>query len=177
MTNREAISLYNALDGLNYRGVKFAYTVARNLNILKPIMNAMDKALAISPAFTEYEKARVALAKEHAEKDAAGKPKVEGDNFVILDMPKFDKALATLRETHKAAIDTREKQLKEYKELQDEEVSVDLYTIHQGLLPNDISTHEMTAIFPIIEHEDPIVSPLSKEMAAKPGKKGKNKGK
>lgn len=176
LTNREVISLYNTLEGLNYRGVKFAYTIARNLHVMKPIMNAMDKALKVAPEFSAYEKARVALAKDFADKDEKGKPKVEGNNFVITRMDEFDVELEKLRETHKAAVEARQKQLDDYAVLQDEEVEIEVFQVAQGLLPADISTQEVNAIFAIIEHDTPVVSPLSKELSPKNPKKGK-KGK
>lgn len=175
LTNRDVIGLYNTLDSLNYRGVKFAYTIARNLNSLKPIMNSMDRALKIPTDFAEYDKARVDLARAHADKDPkTGKPVVEGNNFVIKEMAAFEKELEGLQKKYKEAIDARQKQLDEYATLQDEEVEVDVLTIPQALLPTEISTKELTAIFAIVEPGDAILSPLNDELS---GNKGKNKGK
>lgn len=172
LTNREVVALSNTLTELNYRGVKFAYTVARNLNSLKPIIKSMDAALKIPKEFTEYEKARVALGKEHADKDAAGNPKVEGSHFIISNMAKFDAELATLQGKHKAAIDARQTQLDEYAKLQDDEVEVELFPIAQNLLPNDISTKELNDMFVLIQAEEGIESPLSDEFTGKKPKTG-----
>lgn len=168
LTNRDVIGLYNTLDALNYKGVKFAYTIARNLNSLKPLMNSMDKALAIPKEFIEYDKARVDLAKKFADKDPkTGKPVVDGNNFVIKDMAAFDKELNALQEKHREVIDARQKQLDEYKALQDEEVEIEVITISQALLPADISTKELTAIFAIVEGDKSVLSPLSDELSGK----------
>jgi vacuolar-type H+-ATPase subunit I/STV1 len=168
LTNRDVIGLYNTLDGLNYRGVKFAYTIARNLNSMKPIMNAMDRALKVAPEFTEYDKARVELAKTHADKDAkTGKPVVDGNNFVIKDMEKFEAELKVLQEKYKEVIDARQKQLDDYAVLQDEEVEIEVLSIPQSLLPAEITTKEMAVIFPIVETGDSILSPLSDELSGK----------
>lgn len=179
ITNRDIIGLYNTLESLDYKGVKFAYNIARNLSLLKPLMNSFDKALAIPKEFTEYEKARVELAKKHADKDEKGKPKteqisipgvMEKTHFVIKDMPAFEKELDELQEKHKGVIDARQKQLDEYKALQDEEVEVEVISIPQMLLPADITTKELTSIFPLLEEDKSVVSPLSDEMTGKENK-------
>lgn len=164
-TNRDIIGLYNTLESLNYKGVKFAYTIARNIKSLKPLMESMDKALAIPKEFIEYDKLRVDLAKRHADKDENGKPKVEKNNFVIKDVKAFDEEINALQEKYKTVIDARQKQLDEYKVFQDEEVEVEVFPISQMLLPEDITTKELTSIFPIVE--EGVLSPLSDEMSSK----------
>lgn len=164
LSNRDIIGLYNTLEGLNYRGVKFAYTIARNINSLKPIVESIDKSLAIPKEFAEYDKARLELAKKYADKDEAGKPLVKENQFIITDKVAFEAEIDALQEKHKEVIEARAKQLDEYKVLQDEELEVEVFTIPHVLLPNDISTKELTAIFSIIEEEKAILSPLSDEM-------------
>lgn len=167
-TNRDIIGLYNTLESLNYKGVKFAYTIARNIKSLKPLMESMDKALAIPKEFIEYDKQRVDLARKFSDKDENGKPKVDKNNFVIKDVETFDKEINALQEKYKDVIDARQKQLDEYKVLQDEEVEVEVFAIPQMLLPEDITTKELTAIFPIVE--EGVLSPLSDEMIGKEAK-------
>src|SRR3990167_5070475 len=120
MLKKEILQLYRALNTLGQlQGVKFAYAVSRNLAILKPEIEALEKASSPTPEFMEMDKERIKLVEEHAEKDEQGKPKKKGNEYVIPEDKKedFENAFEAFKLEHKELFDAREKQIEEYNAL------------------------------------------------------------
>lgn len=142
---------------LKLTGAKFAYAVARNLQIIKPEVEALQKAQEPSEEFTKYDTARAELAKKHAEKDEKGEPKTKIDpatmrsSYVVEDMKALEEEVSKLKEEHKEAIEARETQVKEYNTMLEEEVSVELHKLNINELPSDISAKQMSEIISIIQ--------------------------
>ena len=67
------------------QGIKFAYAVARNINILKP-------------EFERYEKDRIALAESCAKKDKDGKAETKDNTYVFEDLKLFQEELQKLND-------------------------------------------------------------------------------
>jgi hypothetical protein len=154
MLKEKILKLYQALNTLgNLRGVKFAYFVVKNLNILKPEIEALQKSLEPSGDYNAYDAERVELAKKFAKKDEKGNPVVENNSFVLEDKDGFDKELKGLVKKHKTALDIREKQISEYNELLKEETKVELYKVKLADVPEDITTEQMAGIFEMVEDE------------------------
>lgn len=55
MKNGEALKLNRDLQDINLKGVKFSYAIARNIAILKPIIESLKKAQEPSVEFQKYE--------------------------------------------------------------------------------------------------------------------------
>lgn len=156
-TNQEIIDLYKGLQSVEHlTGAKFAYAVARNSNLLKKELIALRQANVPTDDYMEYEEARGALAESHSKKDKDGKPETfdNGNRFVIEDPSKFEEAFKELRLKHKAVISVRKKQEKEFNELLEEKVEIELFMIPQSYLPEDISTKQMVAILPIVKEKE-----------------------
>lgn len=152
MTRQKLVELYQSLNAVgNLRGVKFAYAVIRNLNILQPEIEALQKSAEPSKDFNIFEMARVELAKKHAKKDKNGEAVVEANQFVIENKEKFDKEFVLLRKKHKEAVANRDKQIAEYNKLLEEEVKIELFKIKMSDVPQDISTEQLKGIFEVIE--------------------------
>lgn len=152
MKKKDILSLYKGLNSLGgLRGVKFTYAVAKNIRVLHDEITSLEKAVEADEQFQEYDKKRVELAKEHAQKDEKGEPKVENSQFVLEDQKAFEKEHALLRDEYADTIAKRENQLAEYKELLEEDVAVELHKINISQVPDDISTEQMYAILPVIE--------------------------
>lgn len=147
----EILNLADALSKLNLPGVNFAHAVAKNLNLLKTEVQALETARKASDEYTVFEKERIELAKKHAKKDDKGKPVIVGQNFEIEDMESFESELATLKEKHKEAIEKREAQLKDFEDLLQKEVEINLHKISLEDVPQGITTKQMTDIYSIIE--------------------------
>ncbi len=152
MKNIEILSLNFTLSNINLKGVKFSYAVAKNLTILKPEVEAITKANEISKDFEAYDNARVEIARKYAKKDEKGEPEVKDGSYVLNgDKENFEKEIAKLQKTHEKAIKEREKQVKDFKELLEKETTIALHKIKLTDIPEDITSQQMSAIYPIIE--------------------------
>lgn len=145
------MNLGQALSVLNLKGVKFAYAVGKNLEIIKSEVNALMKSQEASKEYQEFDKQRIELASEMSNKDEKGNPIIENNNYQIQDLIKFKKALDILKGKHKKAVDAREKQVKEFEELLQEKTKVKLHKIKLAEVPDDISTQQMASIMVIIQ--------------------------
>src|SRR3990167_6316664 len=153
MTKSEVLQLYNNLNQLGkLSGVKFSYAVARNLALLKPEVEAINKTLEPSKEFLEWDKERVALAQEYSKKDEKDKPVIVGNRYVMENEKTFNKELEKKQKNHKSAIDAREKQIEEYMKLLEEKTDeIKLYKIKLEHIPESITTQQMNGIVDIVE--------------------------
>jgi len=154
MTNNDLLNLYQALSNLKgLSGVKFCYGIVKNINLLKPEVEAIQKTIEPKEDFQKYEKERIELAQKHAKKKEDGTPIIEGNRYVLENQKEFEKEFEKLRNKHKKALEEREKQIKEYENLLKEEANIKLYKVSLEDLPQDIKIEQMLAISPIIEEK------------------------
>lgn len=156
MSNDEILTLHSSLRKLgNFRGVKFAYGVSKNISILEREVRSLTEAMKPSPEFSKFEEERVALAKKHAKKDENGKEMtiIDGDitRYVMENEAKFNKEFEVLKKKHKKAIDERKKQSEEFNELLKTESEIDLFKISLEDVPSEISVAEMEIIKDIVK--------------------------
>lgn len=159
MKNKEILDLSNSLSSIkNLKGAKFNYAIARNINILKPLVESLKSAISPRDNFEEYEKLRIALCEKHAKKDDKGNaetaimnPMTGQTKYVLEDEAAFEKELKKLDEKHKETLEEREKQEEEFKKLLEEETPVELHKISLSEIPEDITTVQMNGIYQIIE--------------------------
>ena len=161
MKKLEILQLFRNLNTLGQlQGVKFAYGVSRNLAILKPEIEALEKASSPTPEFLEMDKKRIKLVEEHAEKDEGGKPKKKGNEYVIPEdkQKDFENAFEAFKLEHKELFDAREKQIEEYNALLQTESEVKLHKVNLADVPEKISVQQMHSISSFVE--DSIPSPF-----------------
>ena len=157
MKKSEALGLFRNLNQLGaLTGVRFAYAITKNLNLLKGEIESLEKALEATDKFTEFETARIALVEKHADKDEDDKPKTEtdangGQKYIMSDSKLFDKEFETLKKTHKETVEAREKQITDYTALLDTESDFKPYMLKLADVPEAISTSQMAGIVTIIE--------------------------
>jgi hypothetical protein len=151
MKNNE---LQQLLIGLNrakqLKGVKFAYAISKNITILEREIKALNKLSEPSPEFMEYDKKRLSVCSEFADKDKNGNPVIQQGNFLISERSKFDKAMAKLKKEHKEAYDNHAKKLEEFDELMEEEANIELFKVSLEVVPDDINGEVLHSIMPII---------------------------
>ncbi len=156
MTKLDILNLWNNLQKLGgLSGVKFAYAVSKNLSILKPEIEALEKAQERSEEFKKFDDLRIALAEKHAKKDKDNKPVIVGNDYQIEDRPAFDKELEKLKQEYKNVVDAREKQMAEVTELLKTESSVKLYKMFLADVPESITVEQMFSIKDIVEDTTP----------------------
>jgi len=129
---------------------KLAYTVAKATRVVAA--EAKDVRFAQQMPDTdevqEYEKRRKALAAEHSYKDGDGNPIMVQGRYQIRDHDGFDRKLNALREEMDEAWALLEAHQKEYDELLQEEVELEILAIPFDWLPKEI---EPSALGPLVE--------------------------
>jgi len=67
--NNDLLNLYQTLINLKgLSGVRFCYGVVKNINLLKPEVEAIQKTIEPKEEFQEYEKERIELAQKYSKK-------------------------------------------------------------------------------------------------------------
>ena len=131
MTNQSVLDLVEALEKVgNLKGEKFVYCVARNNNLLRPILK-------------NYIEARKVLQESFAKKDEKGEP------ILLDDKDQFG------RPTKKYDIEDMKSFNEKLEELLKEETEVKLYRINQDILPADITADQLTGIMDLVD-DNPI---------------------
>jgi hypothetical protein len=158
MTKGEAISLYNALGKLGYlSGVKFAYAVSKNLSLLKPELEALQKAVEPSEEYKVYDKKRVELAEKYAKKDENEKAVIINNEYKIENQKEFNKEFEKLKKEFPKEIEIRDNQIKEQNELLKTEYTGELYKVSLFDIPKEITVAQMDSIMAIVSED--LVSP------------------
>ena len=151
MKNSALVSLFQNLSAIKgLHGVKFNYSVAKNVRLLKGIIEDFESAIKTGDSYLEYDRKRIELGKEHANKDEKGEPIVIDGKFDVKDMSLFEQAYKELEEEYKEAISEHGKKIEELNALLEEESSVELHKISLDDVPSDITTEQLAGIFDII---------------------------
>ena len=151
MTKLDLVNLFQSLHQVKeLKGIKFAYSVIKNINIIKSEIEALQKASESSLGFIEYEKKRMELAKKFAKKDK-GEPVIEGDRYILEDEKKFGKEWEKLKKEYEEEVGKREWQIKQYNDLLMEDSDIKLHKIKMADVPQDISVKLLEGIFAVIE--------------------------
>ena len=129
MKNGEFVELFNGLTSVQkLKGVKFGLLVAKNLRILKEELTDLEEASRPTEEFLELSQKMQELMNQ-----------------------KDDKAIQNLEDENKELVDARKKQLKEVDTLLLEETDINLISIPESCLPEEISAEQILAIDKIIE--------------------------
>ncbi len=157
LTKQQVLDLNTGLEDVSHLpGAKWAYVIARNIALLKPEMEALQKAYAADSEYIEYDNERVKVVELHAVKEN-GKPQKETKNgveqYVIDNEEKFDKAISQLQKKYEAAISSRKKQVQEFEEILKEETEINLFLVDPVNLPEAITPAQLSVILPIIKED------------------------
>lgn len=159
LTRKEVIELNNGLlSNGNLSGIGFVYVISKNISILKPeiesIQKAREKASENSDGIKEYEKKRMDMAKKYAKKDPDGNPVTQRNgkalSYVIDNEEMFNREFEKLRESYKDEITEKEKVEKEFNDFLDESINISLVPLHKDDLPHGINVNQLSSIFTII---------------------------
>ena len=148
---KEFINLYQMLGYLGeLTGAKFTYTISKNKEILKKVVEEIQKKAEMHENYREYEKERVELNEKYTKRDKDGNPEVKDKNYVIKDKAKFEEEVEKLKKKHKDAIEQREQQREDIDKLADEEITLELKTLPIGIIPNEITVDQMEVLSMLI---------------------------
>jgi len=141
MQKRDLLNLHNALSIIEGRQftVKFSYFVAKNKVLLKSEFTALDEARKPSDEFTAFNTKRGELAQKMADKDDKGQPKIENNNFIIIEkIDEFNKALEKLRKKNEEVIEKQENKMKDFDSLLNENAEFQGTKIDLDDIPDNI---------------------------------------
>ena len=151
-SRKEFINLYQMLGYLGeLTGARFTYTISKNKEILKNVVEEIQKKAEMHDNYREYEKERVELNEKYTKRDKDGNPEVKDKNYVIKDKAKFDEEVEKLKEKHKEAIEEREQQRKDVEELANKEITLDLKTIPLSIVPDKVTVDQMDVLSILIK--------------------------
>lgn len=151
-SRKEFINLYQMLGYLGeLTGARFTYTISKNKEILKNVVEEIQKKAEMHESYREYEKERVELNEKYTKRDKDGNPEVKDKNYVIKDKAKFEEEVEKLKEKHKEAIEEREQQRKDVEELANKEITLDLKTIPLSIVPDKVTVDQMDVLSILIK--------------------------
>lgn len=153
MTKRELLELYSGLHSVgDLSGTRFSYNVAKNISILRPEAESLEKAKQPSPEYMEYDQERVELAKKYAVK-MDGQPVIVDEQYQIADQDAFNKEWDKLKKKYKKALDDRKAQAEEFNAIIEEEVEpgIELWSVSIDDVPEGITAAQMSALLPMIK--------------------------
>ncbi|NLD20744.1 MAG: hypothetical protein GX663_11005 [Clostridiales bacterium] len=151
-SRKEFINLYQMLGYLGeLTGARFTYTISKNKEILKNVVEEIQKTAEMHENYSEYEKERVELNEKYTKRDKDGNPEIKDKNYVIKDKAKFDEEVEKLKEKHKDAIEEREQQRKDVEELASKEITLDLKTIPLSIVPDKVTVDQMDVLSILIK--------------------------
>lgn len=158
IARQELLELWQGLALLgNLKGFRLGYAIARTRAKIKPEVEALEEALNPSAAFVEYEKKRLKICREHARKDDAGEPLIQGNQFVFVDREDFETELAPVAAEYAQAIEDREKQIEDYNAGLKELITVEVHQIAETDIPEDVTAQQVGVLYPLLikekEHE------------------------
>jgi len=141
----------------NLSGVKFAYCVSRNLSLIKPEIESLQKIVEPSEEYQKFDKERIEMVEKFAKKDEKGKAIQVNNNYEIEEgkQEELDKEFGILKMEHQEAFDAREKQIAEYNELLKTELTIVLHKIALADVPQNITVQQMYGISDIVEESIP----------------------
>ena len=148
LTLNQKLSYLGAL-----KGSKFSFTISKNKEVIKPIIDKLNKLIKQSDKFKEFDKKRVDINKKYAKLDEKGNPELLNEQYQILDDKKedFNKEIDALKEEYKDTVKEREDQKKELEVFLKEEITLDFKTIPLSIIPEDINVDEMDILTPLVE--------------------------
>jgi hypothetical protein len=151
------IDLFRLKEGLNdvsnLKGVKFAYAVLKNKKIVEDEIALLQKSVEMSVEFQEYEKSRITLCEQFADKDSEGKPIINNNQYQIENKVEFNEVVEKLKKDNIKCIEERVKQLNDYDILLQEENDIEekLSKVKEEYLPSDITANQLQTIIEMVD--------------------------
>ena len=142
MKRKDLVELNNVLHELSgeKHKVKFSFFVARNINKIKPEIDAIIDVNKPCDEKQEYEKKRLDLCEKYAEKDENGRAKISNKNEYVMgeNQKIFNEEMEKLKEEREIADKLEKDRISQFEEMLDEEVEFDGYKIKIDNLPEEI---------------------------------------
>lgn len=156
LKRKTVLNVYDILSGLKGSyNQKFKYALKKNKDILKSEVDALEEAKKTNCArFEEFEQKQTEKLRECVEFDENGQPVYMGPERIKIRDDKaeeFKAAMLLLEETYKDALLEREKELKEYNELLEGEIELEIHNFNNDDIPVELDQDKYDIIFPLIQ--------------------------
>jgi hypothetical protein len=144
MKKRDLIKLQGALTTIEGRTftIKFSYFIAKNKIMIKNEFDVLNEVRKPSAEYIEYDTVRAELANRLADRTEDGKPKIENNNFIIVEnVDEFKTEMDKLKYKYAKAIEDFEQKQKDFEALLEEEFEyqgpkIDFKDIPQNIEPS-----------------------------------------
>ena len=155
ITREKLFKLNNLLKAFkNVKSTKFAYIVVRNTKIIDEEVEVVKGLITLPPEHksNEFETKRIELVKKWANKDEKGELVVVDGHYDVSEesLEGFNKDFAELTTEYAEALAEVEANNTKLQELLKEEIDVELRTIKEENLPDDLSAEELDVLETII---------------------------
>lgn len=152
MKRKDAIELYNKLQGVRYHSdnVKFSYALIKNIKEIEAEIAKLNETIKPAEEFKQFEQDRIAICQLHCIKDENGNPIVHNEEFQIADMDKFNQDLIPIKEKYSDILRHRQQQIETYNAMLDEDVDFQFAKVGPDDLPSEITPNEIEDIYPIL---------------------------
>jgi hypothetical protein len=152
MIRSELFELYNKLQGLRQHSdkPKFSYAIIKNTKAIESEIKSLNEIINPTEGFLQFEEERLDMCKIHTTKDENGEPILNGDEYQIEDMVKFNEDLKPLKEKYNDTLIERQTQIESYNSKLGEEIVIDLVNIGPDDLPDAITPNEIEDIYSIL---------------------------
>lgn len=152
MRRKDAIDLYNKLQGVRYHSdnKNFSYALIKNIKEIENEIIKLNEAIKPAEEFKQFENDRIAVCQLHCVKDENGNPIVHNDEFQIADMDKFNADLQPIKEKYQGVLQFRQHQIETYNSMLDEDIEFNFTKIGPDDLPDGITPNEIEDIYPIL---------------------------
>lgn len=153
MKRAEAVTLLNNLGKVrNLEGMKFAYAIVKTARKIEDELKTMDEVSKPSPEYVEYYNKGLGLSTKYCKKDEKGNPISKNQIFQGLEgNVEYEDEKKKLDEQYKGAIEFRDKQIKQYNEMMDDEVEFEVHQIDIADIPEKITVEQMAIISKLIK--------------------------
>jgi hypothetical protein len=158
VTREKATQLWQLFDKIlkenQLKNVKFQYMSIKNKKMLEPEVKSLEEAAKPLEDYVAFERERMQLCEELAEKDDAGKPKIELNKYVLSDENALildQKIRSLIDNKYKDALMEQQVREQQFQTLLQEEVDLDLIKINLSSIPEIFSGSELELIYDLIE--------------------------
>lgn len=150
-------ALFNKLSS-EKTNVRFHYTIAKNKRLVTPELECLQEARNPSESFTKFQEKRIELCKQFCKKDEDGMdvvldPGTPQSRFDFDDEQKelLEKAMKSITEEYKEAIEEQNKKEEDFYKILKEEVDLPLHLFQLKNMPEEILGSDVDLLFDLIE--------------------------
>lgn len=136
------------------KNVFFLYSIAKNKELIKSELTALEEARKPSEKKQEYEAKRIELCKKYCKKEESGNPIIldlglptARFDFDIEEKNKFDEEMVPLQEEYKEILEEEKIQMEEFNNLLKEEIEVNLIKFQLSKLPESMTGNDFDILY------------------------------